>query len=64
MAAYQSEFTQFLREMKSKHPDWAAGQRQGRRLLWDKQVDFSELQAFAEASVRPTPYRYDVAADL
>ena len=61
MADYQSEFTHFLSEMKSRHPDWQEGQRQGRRLLWDKQVDFAELQAFADASVMPNPYRYDAA---
>ena len=60
MADYQSEFTHFLSEMKSRHPDWQEGQRQGRRLLWDKQVDFAELQAFRQAAEKQNSYPYDV----
>ena len=57
---YESEFTLFLRDMKSRHPEWSEQQRAGRALLWDKKVDFEELQRFAEGSVAPSPCRYDL----
>lgn len=37
MARYQSEFTQVLNELKSKHPNLEAEQQAGRALLWDKE---------------------------
>jgi len=57
---YESEFTLFLRDMKSRHPEWSEQQRAGRALLWDKTVDFEELRRFAEGSVPPSPCRYDL----
>ncbi|SDH40369.1 DUF3460 family protein [Propionivibrio dicarboxylicus] len=59
-APYESEFTLFLRDMKSRHPEWSEQQRAGRALLWEKNVDFDELRRFAEASVPPSPCRYDI----
>ena len=55
---YESEFTKFMRDMKAKHPEWAEAQQQGYRLLWNRKVDFSEQQAFADASTRPNFYRW------
>ena len=37
MARYQSEFTQFLAELKSEQTDLEAAQQAGRALLWDKE---------------------------
>jgi hypothetical protein len=59
MSHYESEFTQFMRVMMVKHPEWAEEQRIGRSLLWDKKVDFTELQRFSEASVTPDVYNFD-----
>lgn len=58
---YESEFTLFMRDMKRQHPEWAGQQRAGRALLWNKRVDFGELQRFAESSVVPDVCNYDVA---
>jgi hypothetical protein len=37
MARYQSEFTQFLTELKTQKPHLEADQQAGRALLWDKE---------------------------
>ena len=56
---YESEFTLFMRDMKRQHPEWAGQQRSGRALLWNKRVDFGELQRFAESSGVPDVCNYD-----
>ena len=35
-AAYESEITKFLRELKEKNPALDRGQREGRAIWWDK----------------------------
>lgn len=55
---YASDATQFLDQLKASRPELDAEQRQGRALLWDKQVD-REFQRQAEASrVAQSPYVY------
>ena len=36
---YESELGQFLREMKERDPSIEAGQKQGRAIWWDKNID-------------------------
>ena len=36
---YESDVTQFILKLKEQKPQIEAGQRQGRDLLWDKDVD-------------------------
>ena len=60
MSAYVSEFTLFMREMMIEHPEWADQQRQGRALLWDRKVNFEELQRFTEANVLPGGSQYNL----
>ena len=50
MARYQSEFTQFLNELKSEQPHLEAGQQAGRALLWDKEPLTIEEQRRAQAA--------------
>ena len=50
MARYQSEFTQFLNELKSEKPHLEAGQQAGRALLWDKEPLTPEDQRRAKAA--------------
>lgn len=55
---YQSDVTQFINQMKEQTPTMEAGQRYGRSLLWDKDVD-RELQGeFRAARVPQKPYVY------
>jgi hypothetical protein len=55
---YQSEATQFIDQLKAKDPTLEAKQRQGRELLWDKNVDRSAWSEYREAEVEQKPYVY------
>ena len=58
---YRSEVTQFLDDLKQSRPELDLQQRQGRALLWDKQID-RELQAeFKAGRVKQAPYVYQTA---
>lgn len=60
---YTSEATQFIESLKQKNPALEQKQRQGRALLWDKQID-REFQAKAEAARVPQkPYVYQTSSD-
>lgn len=50
MARYQSEFTQFLNELKTQKPHLEADQQAGRALLWDKEPLTVEDQRRAKAA--------------
>ncbi|MGL4577127.1 MAG: DUF3460 family protein [Burkholderiaceae bacterium] len=55
---YESDITQFIKELKAAKPDLEARQRQGRALLWDKQIDRDFAAAAKTASVPQKPYVY------
>ena len=57
-ADYQSDTTQFLSEMRQQRPELEARQRQGRGLLWDKQVDREVWTQYRAARVAQKPYVY------
>ena len=58
---YRSEVTQFIDDLKQSRPELDLQQRQGRALLWDKQID-RELQAeFKAGRVKQAPYVYQTA---
>ena len=50
MSRYQSEFTQFLNELKTQKPHLEADQQAGRALLWDKEPLTVEDQRRAKAA--------------
>lgn len=59
MARYQSEFTQFLNELKTQKPHLEADQQAGRALLWDKEPLTVEDQRRAKvAKIKQRPYVY------
>ncbi|CAJ94033.1 DUF3460 domain-containing protein [Cupriavidus necator] len=59
MAIYESDITQFLKQLKQERPTLEAEQRDGRALLWDKSPIDLEERARAEASrVAQKPYVY------
>jgi len=61
--AYESEITRFLRELKKKNPDIERGQREGRAIFWDKDID-ADLYRRYEASDVPQPaYVYGSKVD-
>ena len=55
---YQSDATQFINELKEKDPTLEAKQRQGRELLWDKNVNRSDWSEYRAAQVKQKPYVY------
>ena len=60
---YRSEATQFIDQLKADKPELEQAQREGRSLLWDKQID-RDFQAQAEAAEVPQrPYVYQTVSD-
>jgi hypothetical protein len=61
--AYESDITRFLRELKKNNPDIERGQREGRAIFWDKDID-ADLYRRYEASDVPQPaYVYGSKVD-
>ena len=60
---YQSETTQFINKLKEQKPYLEAGQRQGRSLLWDKDLDRDEQADFKAGRVEQKPYVYQTNHD-
>ncbi len=60
---YESDVTQFILKLKEQKPQIEAGQRQGRDLLWDKDVDRDLQEEFREGTVEQKPYVYQTNAD-
>jgi hypothetical protein len=59
---YTSDTTQFIAQLKTQRPELEAEQRQGRALLWDKQVNRNEQSQFKDARVAQKPYVYQTSA--
>lgn len=59
---YQSQATQFIDQLKAKDPALEAKQRQGRELLWDKEVNRSDWSEYRSAEVAQKPYVYQTAS--
>jgi len=59
MALYESDHTKFMREMLSKHPEWAEDQLVGRALLWDRKIDLEEQKRIRESREANRSYPYD-----
>lgn len=55
---FQSDLTQFINQLKADHPNTEAGQRFGRFLLWDKQLNAEEQEGYRAARVAQDPYVY------
>ncbi len=60
---YTSDATQFIDSLKAAKPELEAEQRQGRALLWDKQVDRDQQAQAQAANVAQKPYVYQTNAD-
>ena len=58
MANYESDITRFLRELKQQKPEIERGQREGRAIWWDKQLDADQLQRWKESEVKRSGYAY------
>lgn len=60
---YVSDATNFINQLKADHPNLEQEQRQGRALLWDKQIDRSFQAAAESAKVAQKPYVYQTGSD-
>jgi hypothetical protein len=59
---YQSDTTQFINQLKTSRPELTNEQREGRALLWDKQVDLQAQKDYCAARVAQKPYVYQTQA--
>lgn len=55
---YRSEVTQFIDQLKTERPNMEAGQRFGRSLLWDTNVNRAAWAGYRKARVPQRPYVY------
>jgi Protein of unknown function (DUF3460) len=55
---YQSDTTLFIDQLKAAKPTLEAEQREGRALLWDKNIDRSAQADISEGDVAQTAYVY------
>ncbi len=60
---YESEITQFIKELKQKNPKLDEQQRAGRALLWDKApIDLEARDRAEESRVKQQAYVYQTKA--
>jgi Protein of unknown function (DUF3460) len=59
---YKSDVTQFIDSLKQRDPQLEDRQRQGRNLLWDKQIDRQAQADWRDAKVEQQPYVYQTKA--
>ena len=57
-SGYESDITRFLRELKQKNPDIERGQREGRAIFWDKDIDADLYKRYEESDVPQPDYVY------
>lgn len=55
---YESEVTQFIKQLKQDKPELEAKQRAGRARLWDKNINTEQQEQFKAATVSQSPYVY------
>jgi hypothetical protein len=55
---YESDITQFLKELKERNPRIEDGQREGRAILWDRPQDLEFSRQTRDSRVPPSAYAY------
>jgi hypothetical protein len=55
---YESEITQFLKQLKTERPHLEEDQRKGRALLWDKPQVLEQTERQASVKVAQQAYVY------
>ena len=60
---YQSDATDFIDELKRARPELDLQQREGRALLWDKDLDRQQQAEYQTARVAQKPYVYQTNHD-
>lgn len=55
---YESDVTQFIKQLKDKDPSVESRQREGRNRLWDKALDAEQQEGYRAGKVAQQPYVY------
>ena len=55
---YESDTTQFIRDLLKENPHIAEEQKKGRSLWWDRELTQDELRRAEESRVRQQAYVY------
>jgi hypothetical protein len=55
---YVSDFERFLGDLKDKDPQIEEGQKTGRSILWDKDVDLEAIRRYGASRVPQPAYVY------
>lgn len=64
MALYESEATQFLKQLKAQRPHLEAEQQRGRAIWWDKApIDLDRRREENASRVMQKPYPYQTNID-
>jgi hypothetical protein len=58
MAQYESDITQFMRELMDKQPELKVLQQKNRATWWDKKLDLPELKRQEASEAPKQPYAY------
>lgn len=58
MTRYESDITQFIRELMDKNPQLKELQKQNRATWWDKKLDMGEQQRNEQSEAPKQPYAY------
>jgi hypothetical protein len=61
--AHTSDVTDFIATLKQQDPQLAQRQRDGRALLWDRDIDRSAEADFKDATVAQQPYVYQTKSE-
>jgi hypothetical protein len=61
-AGYVSDITRFLNELKQKNPDLDRGQKEGRAIYWDRDVDPDLYKRFEQSKLAQPAYVYQPKA--
>ncbi len=58
MANYESDVTQFMRELLAKNPELVTLQKNNRATWWDKKLDLDAQKRATDAEAPKAPYAY------
>jgi len=56
--SYVSYFEKFLGDLKDQNPQIEEGQKKGRSILWDRDVDFEAIRRYGASGVAQPAYVY------
>jgi hypothetical protein len=58
MAQYESDVTQFIRDLLDKNPQMRVEQKENRATWWDKKLDLEQIKRNEQSEAPKQPYAY------